>query len=44
MRIELIIGCGGNDRELWIATFKGGIRWYNAATGEKTAEVLVGAS
>ena len=42
MRIELIIGCGGNDRELWIATFKGGIRWYNAATGEKTAEVLVG--
>ena len=39
---EWIIDSGGNDHELWIATHKGGIRWYNPATGEKIAEISVG--
>jgi signal transduction histidine kinase/DNA-binding response OmpR family regulator len=42
MRGEWFINAGGNNDVLWIATYKGSIRWYNAATGGKIAEISVG--
>jgi signal transduction histidine kinase/CheY-like chemotaxis protein len=39
---EWFIGAGGDDHALWIATHKGGVRWYDSATGKKMAEALVG--
>jgi signal transduction histidine kinase/CheY-like chemotaxis protein len=42
MRVEWVVAAGGDDRVLWIATHKGGIRWYDSATGNKIAEALVG--
>ena len=42
LRGEWVINAGGDDHVLWIATHKGGVRWYDAATGNKVAEVLVG--
>ncbi len=42
MENEWVIDAGGDDRAIWIATYKGGIRWYDPATGRKVAEALVG--
>ena len=42
MRVEWFVAAGGDDHVLWIATHKGGIRWYDSATGRKIAETLVG--
>ena len=42
MRVEWVVAAGGDDHVLWIATHKGGIRWYDSASGNKIAEVLVG--
>ena len=41
MLAEWVIDAGGDDRVLWIATSKGGIRWYDPATGGKIAEAHV---
>lgn len=41
MLAEWVIDAGGDDRVLWIATNKGGIRWYDPATGGKIAEAHV---
>ena len=42
MGVEWVVAAGGDDHVLWIATHKGGIRWYDSATGNKIAEALVG--
>ena len=42
MRTEWVINAGGDDHVLWIATHKGGVRWYDPATGNKIAEAVVG--